>query len=114
MNNAAFIPSVQDQQDRLVTPRFSGSIPCNFLCREGSYSVIAKNLSIDGAFVASNRFPLEGSIGSLVFESEGVVKLSVPSRVNHTEASSQVGGFGLYFLYFGEDLLGLLEAIFAS
>ncbi len=111
MNNAAFISSVQEPQDRRVTPRFSGSIPCNFLCREGSYSVIAKNLSIDGAFVASNRSPLEGSIGSLVFESEGVVKLSVPSRVIHTAGLSQVEGFRLYFLCFGESIIELLEAI---
>ncbi len=111
MNNAAFISSVQEPQDRRVTPRFSGSIPCNFLCREGSYSVIAKNLSIDGAFVASNRSPLEGSIGNLVFESERGVSLCVASRVVHTEGSFQVVGFGLYFLHFGEDIQELLEAI---
>ena len=111
MNNAAFISSVQEPQDRRVTPRFSGSIPCNFLCREGSYSVIAKNLSIDGAFVASNRSPLEGSIGNLVFESEGGVSLSVPSRVIHTEGSFQVEGFGLYFLSFGKPIIELLAAI---
>ncbi len=114
MNNAAFISSVQEPQDRRVTPRFSGSIPCNFLCREGSYSVIAKNLSIDGAFVASDESPPEGAMGTLVFKSKGVVKLRMLSKVVHTEGSSQVEGFGLYFLYFGEDLLGLLEAIFAS
>jgi len=64
-----------EQQDRRVTQRFSGSIPCSFCCREGVYSGIAKNLSIDGAFVASDESPPQGSIGTLVFKSEGVVKL---------------------------------------
>ena len=68
-----------------------------------------KNLSIDGAFVASDESPLEGSIGNLVFKSEGGVLLRVPSRVVHAEQSSQVEGFGVYFLYFGEKTLELLE-----
>ncbi len=100
-----------EQQDRRVTQRFSGSIPCSFCCREGFYSGIAKNLSIDGAFVASDESPPQGSIGTLVFKSKGVVKLRMFSKVVQTEGSSQVEGFGLYFLYFGEDSLEFLEAI---
>ena len=45
---------------------------------------------------------------------EGVVKLMVPSkvvRVVHSEESSQVEGFGLYFFVFGEDNLQLLQEI---
>ena len=104
----------KEQHDRRVNQRVSASIPCNFLCREGSHSGIAKDLSIDGAFVASDATPPNGSIGTLVFMSEGVVKLMVPSkvvRVVHSEESSQVEGFGLYFLHFGEDNLELLKAI---
>ncbi len=80
-----------EQHDRRVSRRFSASIPCNFLCREGSHSGITENLSIDGAFVASDALPPKGSIGTLVFMSEGVVKLLVPSkvvRVVHSEESS--------------------------
>ena len=104
MSNAS-----NEQHDRRVNPRFSTSIPCNFLCREGAYSGIAKDLSIDGAFVASDTLPPKGSIGTLVFMSEGVVKLLVPSKVVRTQQSSQVEGFGLYFFYFGEDNLKLLQ-----
>jgi len=100
-----------EQQDRRVTQRFSGSIPCSFYCREGFYSGIAKNLSIDGAFVASDESPPEGAIGTLVFKSKGVVKLRMPSKVVHAEGSSQVEGFGLYFLHFGEDNLEFLEEL---
>ncbi len=103
-----------EQQDRRVIQRLSGSIPCNFCSRERFYSGIVKNLSIDGAFVASDESPPQGSIGNLFFESEGVVKLRVPSKVVHTEGSSRVEGFGLYFLYFGEGNLELLEAITAE
>ncbi len=101
--------ALTEQHDRRVNQRFSTSIPCNFLCREGSYSGIAENLSIDGAFVASDALPPKGSIGTLVFMSEGVVKLLVPSKVVRTQQSSQVEGFGLYFFVFGEDNLQLLQ-----
>ncbi len=98
-----------EQHNRRVTRRLSGSIPCSFRCREGFYSGIVKNLSIDGAFVASDDSPPQGAIGNLVFKSEGDVLLRVPSRVVHAEQSSQVEGFGVYFLYFGEKNLELLE-----
>jgi len=98
-----------EQQDRRVTSRFSGSISCSFCCGKGFYSGIVKNLSIDGAFVASDDSPPQGSIGNLVFKSEGGVLLRVPSRVVHAEESSQFDGFGVYFLYFGEKNLELLE-----
>ena len=100
-----------EQQDRRVIQRLSGSIPCSFCCREGFYSGIVKNLSIDGAFVASDESPPQGAIGNFVFESEGGVNLRLPSRVVHTEESSQVEGFGLCFLYFGVGNLELLGAI---
>ncbi len=104
MSNAS-----NDQNDRRVNPRFSTSIPCNFLCRDGSHSGIAKDLSIDGAFVASDTLPPKGSIGTLVFMSEGIVKLLVPSKVVRTQQSSQVEGFGLYFFVCCEDNLKLLQ-----
>ena len=73
-----------------------------------------KNLSIDGAFVASDDSPPQGSIGNLVFKSEGDVLLRVPSRVVHAEESSQVEGFGLYFLYFGEGNQEILEELYQA
>jgi len=100
-----------EQHDRRVIQRLSGSIQCSFRCREGFYSGIVKNLSIDGAFVASDESPPQDSIGNFVFESEGGVTLRLPSRVVHTEESSQVEGFGLCFLYFGVGNLELLGAI---
>ncbi len=100
-----------EQHDRRATQRHSGSISCSFCCGKGFYSGIVKNLSIDGAFVASDDSPPQHSIGNFVFESEGGVNLRLPSRVVHTEGSSQVEGFGLYFLHFGEDNLEILEAI---
>ncbi len=100
-----------EQQDRRVIQRLSGSIPCSFCCREGFYSGIVKNLSIDGAFVASDESPPQGSIGNFVFESEGGVTMRVPSMVVHPEESSQIEGFELDFISFGEGNLEPLEGI---
>ncbi len=102
-----------EQQDRRVIQSLSGSIPCNFFCRERffSYSGIVKNLSIDGAFVASDDSPPQGSIGNFVFESEGGVTMKVPSMVVHPEESSQVEGFELDFISISEGNQELLEAI---
>jgi len=100
-----------EKHDRRATQRHSTSIPCSFCCRDGSYSGITENLSINGAFVASDESPPQGSIGTLFFESEGGIKLKMLSRIVHTEGSSQVEGFGLCFVYFGEGYLDLFEAL---
>ncbi len=50
-------------------------------------------------------------MGTLVFKSKGVVKLRMFSKVVQTEGSSQVEGFGLYFLHFGEDNLEFFEKL---
>ena len=96
------------QQDRRVSQRYRVSIPCTFHCTQESYTGIATNVSIDGAFVVVDRIPPVGSLGELHFEGKRGQEMIVRARVVYNSPDTQ--GFGLYFLDFDEANLDLLKS----
>ncbi len=102
-----FHPSL-GQRDRRVTQRHRVSIPCTFHCTQESYTGIATNVSIDGAFVVVDRPPPVGSLGELHFGCKRGQEMIVRAKVVYNSPESQ--GFGLYFLDFDEANLDLLKS----
>ena len=82
--------------------------PVRFTAPRESYTGIATNVSIDGAFVVVDRIPSVGSLGELHFEGKRGQEMIVRARVAYN--SPEIQGFGLYFLDFDEANLDLLKS----